>query len=234
MGLFNELRQIGKEAKADWKAMQEAKGPFETNESTYRPETTDEYTQRRRLADDSRFHAFITKKYDNLLVERSATLLKLEDSPDDQRLVESLKAIEAELEKCENTLGDLKRFDLGAVLSPVTGRLLSSFDDVYGIVNHCTGEVSYTHSLPMFFEVIGPVLLEQYPFLQEIKDDLPTLDVAMQVADEEGVDRMEVVEKWLNGWKQKFGKELTIKANCAKVTPEVANPISSLIAMLGE
>lgn len=41
-----------------------------------------------------------------------------------------------------------KRFDLGAVLTVSTKRLLTDIDDLYKILNYLTGEQIYTHQIP--------------------------------------------------------------------------------------
>lgn len=59
-------------------------------------------------------------------------------------------------------------FDLGAILSVTTGRLLCSMDDLYGILNWMTGDSLFTHQLPRAGEECQGPLLAQHPDLAGI------------------------------------------------------------------
>lgn len=66
-----------------------------------------------------------------------------------------------------------KKFHLGDILSITIGRLVSPrhMEGVYDILNYMTGESLSTHQLPRVYDECKPHLLEQMPWLDEIKDD---------------------------------------------------------------
>ncbi len=74
----------------------------------------------------------------------------------------------------------MKEFDIGAVLSVTTGRLLCPIGGVYDILNYMTGENLYTHQLPRVSKEASPVILARHPHLAAIEipefaspDDVP-------------------------------------------------------------
>ncbi|KAF0156252.1 MAG: hypothetical protein FD189_1057 [Elusimicrobia bacterium] len=63
---------------------------------------------------------------------------------------------------------DAKEFSLGAVLSVATGTLLCPIDEIYGILNHMTGDNLFTHQLPRAFRACEPEIKRQYPVLAQV------------------------------------------------------------------
>jgi len=59
-------------------------------------------------------------------------------------------------------------FDLGTILSITDGKLLTSMDNVYEILNYMTGDDLYTHQLIRASQEMKPIILEQYPDLVNV------------------------------------------------------------------
>lgn len=60
---------------------------------------------------------------------------------------------------------ETKRFNLCAVLTITTGKLLCPMDDVYTVLNYMTGDNLYTHQLPRAMRECAPHLKAQFPIL---------------------------------------------------------------------
>ena len=89
-------------------------------------------------------------------------------------------------------------FNLGAVLTITTGRLLCSLDELYGILNHMTGDSLFTHQLPRASEACEKPLLAQFPKLAEV-----------QVPD--GLSGKDAVESWLEQQKSVYGNTFDVE-----------------------
>ena len=61
------------------------------------------------------------------------------------------------------------KFNLGAVLSITTERLLCSIDDLYSILHHMTGDSLFTHQLPRAGKTCKKPLLAQFPQLAGVQ-----------------------------------------------------------------
>lgn len=70
---------------------------------------------------------------------------------------------------------DTKSFHVGDLLSVTTGVLVSPshMDGVYAVLSHLCGESLFTHVLPRAIDAMGPVLLEQHPWLEEAARSMP-------------------------------------------------------------
>lgn len=64
-----------------------------------------------------------------------------------------------------------RTFHLGDLLSVTTGRLVSpdAVGGIYAVCDFVTGQAHFTHQLPRAMDVVGPVLVEQLPFLADIE-----------------------------------------------------------------
>lgn len=69
-----------------------------------------------------------------------------------------------------------KTFSLAAVLTVITGRLLSDMGVVYSILNHITGDEIYTHQIPRALKATQPWLLKCFPELRPVPACLKNLD----------------------------------------------------------
>lgn len=90
------------------------------------------------------------------------------------------------------------QFNLGAVLTVTTGRLLCSFDDLYGILNHMTGDNLFTHQLPRASEACEKPLLAQFPQLADVQ--VP-----------EVLSGKDDVEAWLNTQQTVYGDTFDVE-----------------------
>ena len=70
---------------------------------------------------------------------------------------------------------------LADILSVTTDKLLSRrhIDGIYDLLRHMTGQDVYTHQLPKVADAVAPNLVEQHPFLADLKPpaglDVPDL-----------------------------------------------------------
>ena len=69
-----------------------------------------------------------------------------------------------------------KIFELGAILSITTGRLLTSMDNIYEILNFMTQDNLFTHQLPRATRECAPWILRQHPQLKKIDASDVTTD----------------------------------------------------------
>lgn len=92
-----------------------------------------------------------------------------------------------------------KTFPIGAVLSVVTGRLVSEnhMSGIYEVLNWMTGESVYTHQIPRISREAAPVILAMHPHLKA------TVDEAEQITGEN-------VWEWLARWKDRYGDEIAV------------------------
>jgi hypothetical protein len=92
-----------------------------------------------------------------------------------------------------------KTFPIGAVLSVVTGRLVSEnhMTGIYDVLSWMTGENVYTHQIPRISREATPVILAMHPHLKA------TIDEAEQITPEN-------VWNWLATWKDRYGDEIAV------------------------
>lgn len=98
-------------------------------------------------------------------------------------------------------MAETKEFHLGDLLSITDGHLVSP-RHIYGVYDICdfvTGEKHMTHQLMRVAEVIKPWLLEQHPWLADIK--VP-----------DGLGSKEAVLTWLVGATEKYGPHHPVEA----------------------
>lgn len=109
-----------------------------------------------------------------------------------------------------------KDFPIGAVLSVVTGRLVSEnhMAGVYEVLNFMSGESLYTHQLPRVSSEAEPIILAMHPQLAEAKAE------AEQVNGENW-------RQWLGTWTARYGKMIAVpQMNIAE--HERIDPLSEL------
>lgn len=92
-----------------------------------------------------------------------------------------------------------KNFPTGAVLSVVTGYLVSEnhMRGIYEVLNWMTGESVFTHQIPRITSEAVPVILALHPHLR------PTIEEAKQITPENHRD-------WLTKWKDRYGEEIAV------------------------
>lgn len=92
-----------------------------------------------------------------------------------------------------------KDFPTGAVLSVVTGRLVSEnhIDGVYEVLNWMTGESLFTHQFPRVGREAEPVILAMHP----------DLSIAIEEADQVNEDNW---REWLATWKARYGETIAV------------------------
>lgn len=120
-----------------------------------------------------------------------------------------------------------RKFHLGTLLSITTGILLPGEDrsgngigDVYKILDFMEGHDHWTHELPAASRRMEPVLLEQHPWLAEIR---PT---------EEERARMTLIWRaWLDKQVDRYGEWHEVKAVPVKRTK---GPIQTAVELIGE
>ncbi|WP_309083741.1 hypothetical protein [Chelativorans sp.] len=93
----------------------------------------------------------------------------------------------------------LKDFPTGAVLSVVTGRLVSEnhIDGVYEVLNWMTGKSLYTHQLPRVSREAEPLILALHPDLAHAKEE----------AEQVNGDNW---REWLATWKARYGETIGV------------------------
>lgn len=113
-----------------------------------------------------------------------------------------------------------KKFPTGAVLSVVTGYLVSEnrITGVYEVLSWMTGESVYTHQIPRICREAVPVILAYHPHLK------PTLEEAKQVNEENVWD-------WLAKWKDRYGDEIAVPVMTI-AEHERIDPMSELAEMV--
>lgn len=65
-----------------------------------------------------------------------------------------------------------KVFDLGTVLTITSGRLFTDMYNVYYILNHLSNDRIYTHQIPQVMEIARLYVLERYPQLDGVGNDI--------------------------------------------------------------
>ncbi|RVC47631.1 hypothetical protein EN781_00410 [Mesorhizobium sp. M4A.F.Ca.ET.090.04.2.1] len=92
-----------------------------------------------------------------------------------------------------------KAFPIGAVLSVVTGRLVSEnhMTGIYEVLNYMTGENVFTHQIPRISREAEPVILALHPELRK----------ALPEAEQVNGDNW---REWLATWKARYGEEITV------------------------
>lgn len=113
-----------------------------------------------------------------------------------------------------------KDFPIGAVLSVVTGRLVSEnhMDGIYQVLNWMTGESVYTHQIPRISDEAEPIILAMHPRLAEAKVE------AEQVNGENWRD-------WLATWKARYGETIAVP-QMTIAEHERIDPMSELAEMV--
>lgn len=109
-----------------------------------------------------------------------------------------------------------KEFPIGAVLSVVTGRLVSEnhIAGVYEVLGWMTGESLFTHQLPRVSREAEPVILALHPQLEQARTE------ADQVNGENW-------KTWLQTWQDRYGLTIAVpKLNIEQ--HERIDPLSEL------
>ena len=92
---------------------------------------------------------------------------------------------------------DYKQFDLGAILNITTGKLLTSMDDVYEILNYLTENNVFTHEIPKVMDRAKLYILSKYPELK---------DVDMNIS----INNLEETQKFVYAQKKVYGEKLLL------------------------
>ena len=95
------------------------------------------------------------------------------------------------------TKTETKVFPTPAVMSTVTGVLISDIGGVYEVLNWMTGESVFTHQIPRISREAVPVLLETLPALQQ------AIAEAEQITPEN-------YEHWRDLWIDRYGPEIAV------------------------
>lgn len=109
---------------------------------------------------------------------------------------------------------ETKEFPTVAVLSAVTGRLVSDIGDMCMVLNWMTGEPVFTHQIPRVGREARPVLLKLHPTLAQ------ALEESEQVNPENW-------EHWRDLWLDRYGPIMTVPKMTAD-DHERIDPISEL------
>ena len=109
-------------------------------------------------------------------------------------------------------------FSLGAVLSVITGRLLTEMSEVQALLDHMTGDVLFTHQIPRAMDECQPHLRRQHPDL-----------AALAVPEFDGERH---VRLWVQGQVATFGTQRDVEP-----LPEgvhvYRDPIAELVEKMG-
>ena len=99
-------------------------------------------------------------------------------------------------------MSDTRTFHLGDLITVVTGHLVSPnhIGAVYDVCDFVTGEAHMTHQLPRASKAITPWLLEQHPWLADIK-----------VPNFAGADERAVFA-WLDEQVARYGEQHEVRA----------------------
>jgi len=112
---------------------------------------------------------------------------------------------------------DREAFSIAAVLSCVTGRLMTAkepgngIEGVYEVLNYMTGESVYTHQLPRICREAVPVILALHPTLQQAIDEADQVTPANW-------------REWLSTWEDRYGPTIAVP----KFTPAEHESIDAL------
>jgi hypothetical protein len=112
------------------------------------------------------------------------------------------------------------KFRIGTILSITHGRLLTSVDELYKILNYMVDDNLYTHQLPRAGRFCEPFIKAQYPELEEkwiYNDEINTENWREYVKKAEEI----------------FGKELEIEKTPAGVW-SYKDPIEEACEMVGK
>ena len=118
-----------------------------------------------------------------------------------------------------------KDFDTAAVLSVVTGRLMtatvkdSGIARVYEVLNWMTGESVFTHQLPRICQEAVPVILALHPTLQG------AIDESAAVTNENW-------REWLAIWTARYGENLAVP-KFSETEHEYRDPVEELVERVG-
>lgn len=91
--------------------------------------------------------------------------------------------------------GSFTRSFTAAQIATGYGRLITSMDDVYAVLNHMTGDNLYTHQIPRAIEAARPAMVAQHPWLLHV-DHLADEALLRHATPE---DAMSEVKAVLNG-----------------------------------
>lgn len=109
-----------------------------------------------------------------------------------------------------------KRFNLDAVLTVTTGRLLCNMESLYDILNWVTGDNLMTHAIPRALQFAKPWVLAAHPQLAQV-------DMNDKALAQVGVDG------FLDVMKKDFGESFFIP--CFSTYWEKRNPLDELLLM---
>lgn len=93
---------------------------------------------------------------------------------------------------------ETQSFPTRAVLSAITGRLVTDIGEVYEVLNFMTGESLFTHQLPRVSREAGPAVLSLHPELSAAFDEA-----------ENEVNR-DNWREWRATWERRYGAEITV------------------------
>ena len=66
---------------------------------------------------------------------------------------------------------NIRRFDLGIIISVISGRVFTEIENMYDILDYLTGDSIYTHQIPRVMDQVRPYILSIYPGLEGIGSD---------------------------------------------------------------
>lgn len=115
-----------------------------------------------------------------------------------------------------------KKFDIGAVLSVTTGKLLCPFDELHEALDGLTGESLFTHQLPRAAESARAYVFSIHPELKSI--EVPEIDGTSEERAKQVKDFLDSLVE--NGYPRNYEIE-TMKDFESK------NPLQELIEMRG-
>lgn len=125
-------------------------------------------------------------------------------------------------------MSETKTFDLGAVLSVTTERLLTDIGNLYGVLGWMTEDEPFTHQLPRFNDECKPWLLRWFPELAQADELIHMLDVEINA---DGAERG--VKTWLSKLVELGFKASYDVPRIPRDDHERKNPLQELVDMVG-
>lgn len=130
---------------------------------------------------------------------------------------------------------ETKKFELGDVLTIVTGRLVASrkIDAVYEILNWMTNDNLFTHQLPRASRECEPWLIRWFPELKDAKSDENSTKLD-EVLDANRDDPSVACDAWVEHLKATLGLQQYYDVpRIPRDDHDVKNPITELTDMVG-
>ena len=110
-----------------------------------------------------------------------------------------------------------RTFDLGTVLTVTSGRVFTSIDNFYDILNYLSNDKIYTHQIPRVITIAKSYVLERYPQLDGVGKDVV-------------INNKQDVETFIGEQKSIYGDSFVLSPMTGEIYQHI-DPIDELIGM---